>query len=98
MLAFAPRISPRLLEAVVRLDDRRVPIAEVNRRIGAEAERLGLPRPSYQRIRELVHRSRRLRRYQPSTLSVLVDLAMRARPPQAFVEHISGISVPVRGP
>lgn len=98
MLAFAPRISPRLLEAIVRLDDKRVTIAEVNRRVGAAADRLGLPRPSYQRVRELVHASRRLRRYQPSTLSVVVDVAMRARPPDALVYHLSGIGVPVRGP
>jgi hypothetical protein len=101
VLSFAPRISPRLLEALVRLDDRRVPIAEVNRRVGAEAGRLGLARPSYQRVRELVHRARRLRGRQPSTVSVLVDVALRARPPEALIDHISGIgvpAVPVRGP
>jgi hypothetical protein len=98
VLAFAPRISPRLLEALVRLDDRRVPIAEVNRRVGAEAVRLGLRRPSYQRVRELVHASRRLRRNQPSTIAVLWDVANQARPPQAILEHLSGIGVPVRGP
>ena len=41
MTTFAPRISPHLVEAIVRLDDTRVPIAEVNRRVGREAERLG---------------------------------------------------------
>jgi hypothetical protein len=91
--SFAPRISPRLLEALVRLDDRRVPIAEVNRRVGAEAERLGLRRPSYQRVRELVHESRRIKR-GPTTASVLVDVAMRVRPPEAFLDHISGVGVP----
>jgi len=57
----APRISGRLIEAIVRLDDRSLPIAEVNRRVGMEAERLNLTRPSYQRIRELVHEVRNLR-------------------------------------
>jgi hypothetical protein len=66
-MKFAPRISPRLVEAIVRLDDTRVPIAEVNRRVGSEAERLGLRRPSYQRVRELVHQTRRLRRVPPTT-------------------------------
>ena len=37
------------------------PIAETYRRVGAEAERLGLTRPSYQRIRELVHQARNVR-------------------------------------
>jgi hypothetical protein len=91
---FAPRLSPRLVEAVVRLDDRRVSIAEINRRVGQEAERLGLPRPSYQRVRELVHQSRRLQRGQPTTTSVLIDVAFRVRPPEAFLDHISGVGVP----
>jgi len=61
MVTMAPRISGRLIEAIVRFDDRRRPIAETYRRVGAEAERLGLTRPSYQRIRELVHEVRNLR-------------------------------------
>jgi hypothetical protein len=61
MVTLAPRISHRLIEAIVRLDDRSRPIAETYRRVGAEAERLGLTRPSYQRIRELVHEVRNMR-------------------------------------
>ncbi len=38
--------------------------------MGAEAERLGLTRPSYQRVRELVHEARRIRR-GPSVIDVL---------------------------
>jgi hypothetical protein len=91
--AFAPRISPQLLEALVRLDDRSVPIAEVNRRLGREAESLGLMRPSYQRIRVLLHASRRFRRNSPSTASVLFEIAVRARPPTALLDHLSGVGV-----
>jgi hypothetical protein len=94
MAAFAPRISPQLLEALVRLDDRSVPIAEVNRRVGEEAERLALRRPSYQRIRVLVHASRRIRPQSPSTASVLFEVAVRARPPGAVLDHLSGVGVP----
>jgi hypothetical protein len=61
VVTMAPRISGRLIEAIVRFDDRSRPIAETYRRVGAEAERLGLTRPSYQRIRELVHQVRNLR-------------------------------------
>jgi hypothetical protein len=61
MVTMAPRISRRLIEAMVRFDDRSRPIAETYRRVGAEAERLGLTRPSYQRIRELVHEARNVR-------------------------------------
>jgi hypothetical protein len=89
----APRISPRLVEAIVRFDDRSIPIAETCRRVGAEAERLQLTRPSYQRVRELVHQARRVRR-GPTTASVLVDVAFRARPPDAILDQLSGVGVP----
>jgi len=93
MLAFAPRISPRLLRALDRLDDRSLRIAELNRRLGAEAERLGLRRPSYERVRELVHLLRRWRR-RPSTSRVLLEVAYQRRPSIALLDHISGIGVP----
>src|SRR5437899_13002777 len=92
MLRFAPRIPQRLLSALARLDDVQLPIAEVNRRLGAEAERLGLPRPSYQRIRVLIHQLRWLRR-GPTTAKVLWEVALRARPPEAIADHLSGIGV-----
>jgi hypothetical protein len=92
VLAFAPRFSPRLIDAIVRLDDRRIPIAEVNRRVGQEAERLGLRRPSYQRVRVLVHQLRRVRK-QPTTAAVLLEVAVRARPPEAVLDHVSGVGV-----
>lgn len=93
MVTIAPRISRRLIEELVQLDDERVPIAETYRRVAAEADRLGLTRPSYQRMRVLVHQSRQLRR-GPTTASVLLDVATRVRPPEAFLEHISGVGVP----
>lgn len=94
MLSFAPRLSHRLLDAVVRLDDPSVPIAETYRQVAGEAERLGLRRPSYERIRVLVHESRRLRRRRgPTTASVLLDIAFRTRPPEALLDHVSGIGV-----
>jgi hypothetical protein len=61
MVTMAPRISGRLIEAIVRYDDHSRPIADTYRRVGHEAERLGLTRPSYQRIRELVHQVRNMR-------------------------------------
>jgi hypothetical protein len=91
--AAAPRISRRLLEALVELDDRLVPIAETSRRVGARADRLGLPRPSYEQIRLLIHRSRRMR-LKPTTTSVLLDVMARARPPEALLDHASGVGVP----
>jgi hypothetical protein len=93
VVPIAPRIPLRILEAVVRFDDRGRPIAETCRRVGTEADRLGLTRPSYERVRELVHESRRIRR-GPSTASVLLDVAFRVRPPDAVLDHISGVGVP----
>ena len=46
MVTLSPRIPYRLLEAIVRLDDRGEPIAETWRRVGAEADRLGPPAPA----------------------------------------------------
>jgi hypothetical protein len=97
VLRFAPRISPRLIEALGRLDDRRVPIAETCRRLGSEAERLKLPRPSYERVRVLVHALRAARRQLrrgPSTASVLLDVAVRARPADALLDLMAGIPLP----
>jgi hypothetical protein len=97
MPAGAPRIPRRVLEALVRLDDRAVPIAETYRRVAAIAERHGYTRPSYQRIRVLIHEARRARR-GPSTTSVLLDVMSRARPPEALIDHAAGIPLPeIRG-
>ena len=97
MVTSAARISDRLYKRLVKLDDPSVPIAETYRRVAAEAESLGLTRPSYERIRVLVHQSRRWKRNRgPSTTSVLVDVAFRVRPPEAVLDHISGIGVPTR--
>lgn len=88
-VGFAPRLSPRLLDAIVRLDDRNVSIAEVNRRVGAEAWRLGLPKPSYQRVRVLVHEARRVRqRRGPSVASLLFDVSANARDPRHVLDYL----------
>ena len=96
MTSFAPRISPRLLQALVELDDPGLPVAEINRRLGREAERLGLPRPSYERVRVILHEARRLqaRRRRQTTLSVLVDVMFRVRPQEAILDHLAGIPLP----
>jgi AraC-like DNA-binding protein len=54
----APRYDVRLLEALRALDDRDEPIAEISRRAGSFAERLGVPRPSYVHVRRLVQAQR----------------------------------------
>lgn len=54
MTASAPRYDPRLLRAIRRLDDESLSIAEVCRRVGAAAEKIGVPRPSYVHVRRIV--------------------------------------------
>jgi hypothetical protein len=85
----APRLSPRLLAALERIDDGRLPIAELRRRVGTEAERLGLARPSYERVRILAHETR-ARRARATATDVLLDVAMRVRPPEAILDHLAG--------
>jgi hypothetical protein len=62
MVTGASRLSPKLLKELGRVDDGTVPIAEVCRRIGSLAEQYGLTRPSYERVRVLVHIAREERR------------------------------------
>jgi hypothetical protein len=74
---FAPRFPPKLLDVIERLATARSPIAEINRRVGAEAERLGLARPSYQRVRVLVHEARDLQRLHTPAGDPLLEIATR---------------------
>jgi hypothetical protein len=87
VVPLAPRISHRLLEAIVRLDDRSRPIAETCRRVGAEAERLGLFRPSYQRVRVLVHEARRVRR-RPTAVDLMRILTSPLRTSEDLIERL----------
>ena len=92
-MKFAPRISPRLLALIERLADRDLSPAEICRLVGDEAGRLGLTRPSYQRVRVIVREARR--RPRPvSTGEVLLDIALRAKPATA----IMGPTPPPRRP
>jgi hypothetical protein len=94
VLAFAPRIPQQLLRALIRLDDRSVPIAETHRRLGEEADRLGVTRPSYERIRELVHQFRLIRQ-EASVVRAGWTMAVRTRVRalELFLEHHTGIGV-----
>jgi hypothetical protein len=89
MASQAPRIGPTLLAGIERLDDDALPIAEVNRRVGALASHLGLARPSYEQIRVLVHEDRR-RGLAPTAGQILLDVAARSRPPEALLELLEG--------
>jgi hypothetical protein len=92
MVRAAPRIDRRLLDALERLDDGTAPIAEVCRRLGAEADASGLTQPSYESVRELVHvlRELRSRKLGPSALRILWEAGAGIRGGYgATVEHIA---------
>jgi hypothetical protein len=89
----APRISRRLVKAILHFDDRSRPIAETYRRVGVEAERLGLTRPSYQRIRELVHEARAIRRGPSATDFLRLSLAMKAGNPGVVIDLLRYLGV-----
>lgn len=83
-MQFGPRYPRRLLDVIERLATERGPIAEINRRVGEEAVRLGLSRPSYERVRELVHEARELQRGQVSAADILLDVATLQRSPSDY--------------
>ena len=53
------------------------------------AWRMSLPRPSYERVRVLVHAARRLRRLSPQAYASLAyEVAFRVRPPIALIDRL----------
>jgi hypothetical protein len=89
VLAFAPRIPQTLVAYLAVIDDPAVPIAELNRRVGRKAAAIGVPRPSYERIRQLVHDLRRRRLRQALAAWARLQLALRTRRFEAVL-HLSG--------
>ena len=85
MTSAAPRIGATILTAIERLDDESVPIAEVHRRVAALASQLGHSRPSYEQVRVLVHEHREVG-LAPTAGQILLEVALRTRPPQALLE------------
>jgi hypothetical protein len=92
----APRISESLVAALKRLDDPRRPIAETHRLLGSLAEQLGLPRPSYEQVRVVVHSLRAGRREIPVG-DVLLRVALRGLPPSALQDLLAELLEPPPG-
>jgi hypothetical protein len=95
MPSAAPRISRKLEQAIERLARQPLPYAEINRRVGAAAETLGCPRPSYQQVRVLA-RAMRLEAREPTLGGVALDVAFRARPVRDLVDLAAGYDIPRR--
>ncbi|HEY3184112.1 MAG TPA: hypothetical protein VGJ77_14820 [Gaiellaceae bacterium] len=89
MARSAVRLPQQLLEEIDRLAAKEISIADIWRRIGELAERRGLPRPSYERIRILVHEAH-LRSLRPSAGEILLDVTFGARPLTATLDALAG--------
>ena len=84
MYACAPRIHPSLVRALVRLDTPSAPIAETYRRSREHAARLGIPRPSYESVRLLVHDARRERERHRANAETILRVLLYQLPPDAL--------------
>ena len=82
----APRLDPRLLKAITGIDDPSVPVAETYRRTRDVAERLGTPRPSYERVRLHLRDARRKRKARREARDILIGVAMHLRPVEDLYE------------
>jgi hypothetical protein len=83
----APRLDHRLLAAIGDLDRRDRPIAETNRRVGLVASQLGLPKPSYEQVRTVVHASRNGKRYY-GLVDAYIDLTFQTAPAPEIVRRV----------
>lgn len=91
MTRSAPRIAQPLLEILPRLDDGKRPIAEVCRLLGEAADARGLTRPSYERIRELVHELRaidRRRHAGPSIAQMVWEVGAGSRAGPSLIDNM----------
>jgi hypothetical protein len=84
MCSSAPRLDSRLVKVIVHLDDAAVPIAETYRRSREHAARLGVPRPSYECFRILVHDARRAKRRRRANRDTLIRVALYLDPVDAL--------------
>ena len=76
----------RLAERLARED---LSAADIHRAIGARAAELAVPRPSYERTRQLVYEIR-LEPLVPGWGEVATDVAFRLRPATALLDKATG--------
>jgi hypothetical protein len=86
MYSAAPRLDRRLLTLIARVDERQLPIAETNRRAREICAELGIPRPSYERVRQHVHDVRRRNELLRKKQETMLAIALYTKPLQAYYE------------
>ena len=85
------RIGPTLLAAIERLDDDHTANRGVYRRVAALASHFGLSRPSYGRSAFSSTSTGEAVSHRPAG-QILLDVALRTRPPHALLELLEGAS------
>jgi hypothetical protein len=88
-MEFAAQVEGRLRAEIEKIARQKRPIAELNREIGARAEALGLTRPSYARVRQVVLEVRDTVEI-PSWGELLVDVDLRLRSPMILLDKLGG--------
>jgi hypothetical protein len=78
-------VEQTFFERVEQLDDPSEPIAETNRRARDLAEELGIPRPSYERVRRHLRESRARQAERVLARELVLQLAYNTRPADAVV-------------
>ena len=90
-MRFAASIGPNLREYLGRLArDRKLSIAEINRRVGERAEALGRRRPSYAGVRLLVGDLRMIPD-EPSWAELAWSVAWREKHPDVLMDKYAGL-------
>jgi hypothetical protein len=96
----AAQIDERLQAELGRLAREAGTYAEINRAIGVRAKALGLVKPSYARVRQLVLEAREAiedERADPSWGELLLDVDFRRRSPMAIIDKLDGVPVRLDG-
>lgn len=84
----ATRFTHPLSKLVHKLAASQLTAAEIHRIVGGRSAELGIPRPSYERTRQLVADLRSGVR-EPSWKDVLLDVDLRVRPVSAIEEKLA---------
>jgi hypothetical protein len=90
----ATRLSRPLVQLIERLAASQLAAADIHRLVGARAAELGVPRPSYERTRQLLA-DLRSDPAPPGWGEVLLDVNFRVRPVSAIEEKLTG-TLPVQ--
>jgi hypothetical protein len=80
----APRVEQSFLNALARIDDSAIPIAETYRKCREEAAKLDVPRPSYELVRIVVHETRRERERRRANRDTILRVLLYQLPPDAL--------------